>query len=819
MRTCLLVSSALAVVALTTTLPSCSTAATTTLRPFYYQNDESTHTGYFTLIERVARPNGARHCTILDQGESQAYRNLYPLNKYGEKAQILNRNVHDESHHHGSSLLDEETQMDQETKDLLELNTNLEEHKEEISQAFLDSECDLVEDSVGDLEDPESRVDQPESQWVFNAPTRGLQFGDEVRKLVDSGPDKNRVDIVFMGDGYTLEEREKFFSDMQRLVNGEPSKESGIGVNGHWKDTSFRLYRDGTELRGIYVADPRAARQACRAVGEYSCDFPSLIGNDPYYGGLGGEFVISTSSNKSGTVVLRHELGHSLINVGEEYDGGQVYSGVNAERWSIKNIKWKHWLTDDVPREEKNVLRAQDYAWYDLKKGPYKVKFNSDGNWKRWILKISHSGVDMDDSFEVYLDGKRLSWTSPGGYDRDFSEWVGDEGFSAGAHEIMFKQGARYDNEPVNPLRPIRQLCSVTMHEFMGEDEYRFDNSIISAYPTYDIKGRKTWRSNHEYCLMRNMASTQFCSICKEGLWHRLLSKASLLDEIQVDCQNDHGDDDGEVSFFGIRARLIPLGQFREDQSKRAAEEFYSTRWYRNGVHQGQFDNQVHIRIPGSEEGIWEFKTEFHTSEVRKDPRGLLKASRVNTQKKKMKSTIFALAAIVVAFAASAEAQLQTQISNDTCAQCSFASVPNEPFCAKLAPMDMQKLMSVFANSAVNVTLLGEVVQDVNIKNCLCHWGTNTFSATGAAASCTVSQAGAPPACNATQTQIASERMAPFSQMIHCDAVVSNTTGGSSGSGTGTGTTAAPNTGTSLTLNMPYLVTMAAFGLAAFVGM
>jgi len=487
-----------------------------------------------------------------------------------------------------------------------------------------------------------------------------------------------------MGDGYTLGEREKFFGDMQRLVNGNtripllvlqsspppakfiqghslaiacttfkidmfigdtfksflplfnvhalfrPSKESGIGAQGKWKDTSFKLYRDGTELRGIYVADPRAARQACRAVGKYACDFPSLIGNDPYYGGLGGEFVISTSSNKSGTVVLRHELGHSLIDVGEEYDGGQVYSGVNAERWSIQNIKWKHWLTDPVPREEKNVLRAQDYAWYDLKKGPYKVKFNSDGKFKRWDLKISHSGVDTDDSFEVYLDGERLPWTSPGGFDRDFSEWAGENGFSAGSHEIEFRQGAKYDDEEPDPERPIRQLCSVTMHEFMGEDEYRFDNSVISAYPTYDIKGRKTWRSNHEFCLMRNMASTQLCSICKEGLWHRLLSKASLLDEIKVDCQREDDDEEGDVTGFEIEARLIPLGQFREDQSKRVSdEEVYKTQWFRNGAHLEELDDQIKVKVPLSEEGIWEFKTEFKTPEVRKDPRGLLKASKV----------------------------------------------------------------------------------------------------------------------------------------------------------------------------------------------
>ncbi|KAF8926272.1 hypothetical protein BGZ58_011324 [Dissophora ornata] len=623
MRTCLFLSSAIALVA---TL----TATTTTAKPTVsssvtYPNDESAVFGFFTLVNRETRADGSRHCIVLDRGDTRPYRNLYPLAKRGERAQVLIRKGHDEGHHHhGASLLDNENRGDEPVNELLELNTNEPRDWLEVEQDFLKGECDThvmdIPAHDSDLTDF-PRLGQTHGQQVFKTPGQGMQQDDEVRKLVDNGPDKNRVSIVFMGDGYTLGEREKFFSDMQRLVNG-----------GKWRDTSFRLYRDGTELRGIYTADPGAARQACRAVGKYACDFPSLIGNDPYYGGLGGEFVISTSSNKSGTIVLRHELGHSLINVGEEYDGGQVYSGVNAERWSIQNIKWKHWLTDAVPREEKNVLRAQDYAWYNLKQGPYKVKFNSDGQFKRWSLKISHSGVDTDDSFEVYMDGKRLDWTSPGGYDRDFSEWNGEEGFSAGAHEIEFRQGSKYDNEPVDPSRPIRQLCSVTLHEFMGEDLYRFDNSVISAYPTYDINGRKTWRSNHEFCLMRNMSSTQFCSICKEGLWHRLLGKASLLEEINVDCQHDEDNAaawDGEVSSYGVEAKVIPLGQFREDPSKRVGDEIYHTRWFRNGVHQEEFNDLFKIQIPVSKEGIWEFKTEFSTPEVRKDPRGLLTASKV----------------------------------------------------------------------------------------------------------------------------------------------------------------------------------------------
>ena len=38
-----------------------------------------------------------------------------------------------------------------------------------------------------------------------------------------------------------------------------PSAESGIGVGGRAKDTAFGLYRDGTELRGIYCSKPTAA--------------------------------------------------------------------------------------------------------------------------------------------------------------------------------------------------------------------------------------------------------------------------------------------------------------------------------------------------------------------------------------------------------------------------------------------------------------------------------------------------------------------------------------------------------------------------------
>ena len=48
-----------------------------------------------------------------------------------------------------------------------------------------------------------------------------------------------------------------------------------------------------------------------------------IIGNDGLYGGLGGDFTVITASEINGPLVLRHELGHSLIEEGDEYDGSK----------------------------------------------------------------------------------------------------------------------------------------------------------------------------------------------------------------------------------------------------------------------------------------------------------------------------------------------------------------------------------------------------------------------------------------------------------------------------------------------------------------
>lgn len=104
--------------------------------------------------------------------------------------------------------------------------------------------------------------------------------GPEIRNIVDGGDPANRIDVVFMGDGYTADERDQFFDDISRLTddmfNGDTfrsylplfniwavyveSVESGIGYNGA-KDTAFKLYRTAGTLRGVFTANAPFARQ------------------------------------------------------------------------------------------------------------------------------------------------------------------------------------------------------------------------------------------------------------------------------------------------------------------------------------------------------------------------------------------------------------------------------------------------------------------------------------------------------------------------------------------------------------------------------
>ena len=181
---------------------------------------------------------------------------------------------------------------------------------------------------------------------------------------------------------------------------------------------------------------------------------------------------VITSSLANGPLVLRHELGHSIIDIGEEYDGGYAYYGVNAAQNLSAPVPWQHWLSNssaslDSPRVERSVMPMQAYPWTMINSSvPLSFNFNSSGLYSRHLVRFSLSGLADKSDLARELDGVALDWEPrPGiGLDRWHYDIHRFFSLSNGEHEIKFTllNGNR---------QGVAQLCSVEILEFGDESE------------------------------------------------------------------------------------------------------------------------------------------------------------------------------------------------------------------------------------------------------------------------------------------------------------------------------------------------------------
>ncbi|KAI1786873.1 IgA peptidase M64-domain-containing protein [Ganoderma leucocontextum] len=480
----------------------------------------------------------------------------------------------------------------------------------------------------------------------------------EVFPLITSGDSSNRVDLVFFADGYTSEEKDKFLDDALRLAEDissnqtfytvkpllnfwaafVPSKESGVGVGGKPKDTVFGLYRDGTELRGVYYSKPEVAREACDSLGT-QCDYPILMGNDPLYGGLGGEFTVITPSLANGPLVLRHELGHSIIDVGEEYDGGFAYFGVNAaHNTTSAGVPWTHWLSP-VPhapapshshphedhkhsspaekkiRVERSVMPLQNYAWTLLNtSASWSTKFNSSGQYAWHLIRFSLSGIPEASDLVVSLNGADLHWAPRAdiGVDRWHYDITLNRTLAEGEHEVTFQlKNKKTEGEA--------QLCSVEVLEFGDESEFVTAPGHYSLYPTFSEKNETTYRPTNEDCLMRIVTTPNFCRACVEGLWYALLRRVALIDGLAPSCSDSSPSALSNVkSTRVLDLALVPLAHLRDTPVD-------------DGVEVPAFANRTRLVDDGDALGSYVVKVRYWTEEVRVDPEGLLESVAVVT--------------------------------------------------------------------------------------------------------------------------------------------------------------------------------------------
>ena len=206
----------------------------------------------------------------------------------------------------------------------------------------------------------------------------------ETFELLNSGNSAEKVDIVFIFDGYTKDEQEKLQSDAERfagyLFDYSPfkenkdkfnihavkviSEESGTDIPGKgiWKNTAVNstFYTFDSE-RYLTTSDIKSLRDIAASV-PYDQIF--LIVNTEKYGGGGiyNCWSLTCADDQAAKYVFLHEFGHGFGGLADEYYYDEVavedYYPADVEPWepNITNLvdfeskQWSKMISKKTPK-------------------------------------------------------------------------------------------------------------------------------------------------------------------------------------------------------------------------------------------------------------------------------------------------------------------------------------------------------------------------------------------------------------------------------------------------------------------------------------
>ncbi|MBN2207185.1 MAG: hypothetical protein JW742_07260, partial [Candidatus Aminicenantes bacterium] len=204
--------------------------------------------------------------------------------------------------------------------------------------------------------------------------------GDVVYEALKSGDPHEKVDLVFLAEGYTLEDKDKFKADVDRfaglLFAVEPYKsaKSAFNVRGVFRPSPERGMDEPRQERykrtvldasfnafdlDRYMLVDQGHRLRAMA-GQVPYDAIVVLVNSARYGGGGiyNDYAVSTVDNPR--VVFIHELGHSFAGLADEYYASEVSyhdfypKGVEPLEPNITalldpaNVKWKDLLSPGI---------------------------------------------------------------------------------------------------------------------------------------------------------------------------------------------------------------------------------------------------------------------------------------------------------------------------------------------------------------------------------------------------------------------------------------------------------------------------------------
>lgn len=211
---------------------------------------------------------------------------------------------------------------------------------------------------------------------------RGVSHVTPHRYMLQSGNEKECIDIAILAEGYTGKEMDLFYQDAQNaceslfshepfrsmkdkfniIAVASPSTDSGVSVprENQWKQTAVHSHFD-TFYSDRYLTTSRV-KSIHNALAGIPYEHIIILANTDVYGGGGiyNSYTLTTAHHPMFKPVVVHEFGHSFAGLADEYfyedDTMTDTYPVDIEPWE-QNIstridfasKWENMLTKGTP--------------------------------------------------------------------------------------------------------------------------------------------------------------------------------------------------------------------------------------------------------------------------------------------------------------------------------------------------------------------------------------------------------------------------------------------------------------------------------------
>ncbi|RFP29659.1 M64 family metallopeptidase [Duganella sp. BJB476] len=194
--------------------------------------------------------------------------------------------------------------------------------------------------------------------------------------ILSTGPAAARMDYVFIGDGYTAAEMDKWHADAQKVIDGflaDPlfaanranmnvrrvdvaSNQSGVDEpdKGIYRDTAMDAAFNCYNIDRLLCVDTDKVHDIVGSVlAPDERDVIIVVANSTRYGGSGGEVATLSMAPQSIEIAL-HEIGHTAFSLADEYDYGTCsLAGEPGEpdvtMNGTRSVKWRSLISASTP--------------------------------------------------------------------------------------------------------------------------------------------------------------------------------------------------------------------------------------------------------------------------------------------------------------------------------------------------------------------------------------------------------------------------------------------------------------------------------------